>query len=264
MTKVLTKGWSRGYERRLMFERLWVWLLALCTGWAWHFFTLICCKTCNVCLKRQKMNEKRPGLAHFLKKVLTKTFSLFQNYPPMDVHIILNKASSLSHRKLWWSDFREMTWYLICILDVEKGLSLSLSLSLSLYLNGAHNDITRNLVIYIDSDKHYLRNKLFYYSNFWGNLSIDFAKDLNTRRTDDLRLLNPLKMAIPCLFFFIFVFSIQLTVSKCSIQKFTDDWIQTAAVWCRKQQLYQLSHNHCPGLSVWPDWAIYWTLRNFF
>ena len=33
------------------------------------FFTLICCKNCiDVCLKRPKINEKRTGLAHFLKK----------------------------------------------------------------------------------------------------------------------------------------------------------------------------------------------------
>ena len=32
-----------------------------------HFFTLICCKNCNVCLNRSKKRKKRPGLAHFLK-----------------------------------------------------------------------------------------------------------------------------------------------------------------------------------------------------
>ena len=32
-----------------------------------HFFTLICCKNCIVCLKRPKINKKRPGLAQFLK-----------------------------------------------------------------------------------------------------------------------------------------------------------------------------------------------------
>ena len=33
------------------------------------FFTLICCKNCiDVCLKRPKINEKRPGLAHFFLK----------------------------------------------------------------------------------------------------------------------------------------------------------------------------------------------------
>ena len=34
-----------------------------------HFFTLICCKNCIVCLKRPKINEKRPGFAHFLKNI---------------------------------------------------------------------------------------------------------------------------------------------------------------------------------------------------
>ena len=33
-----------------------------------HFFTLICCKNCIVCFNRPKINEKRPGLAHFFKK----------------------------------------------------------------------------------------------------------------------------------------------------------------------------------------------------
>ena len=38
-----------------------------------HFFTCICCKICNdVCLKRSKINNKRPGLAHFLKITSTK------------------------------------------------------------------------------------------------------------------------------------------------------------------------------------------------
>ena len=29
---------------------------------------------------------------------------------------------------------------------------------------------------------------------------------------------------------------------------FANDWIQTADLWHWKQPLYQLSHNHCPGL----------------
>ena len=43
------------------------------------------------------------------------------------------------------------------------------------------------------------------------------------------------------------LFFIQLTVNKCSLYIFAifpDDWIQTADLWCRKQPLYQLSHNH--------------------
>ena len=50
-----------------MFERSWVRILALYTGWT--FFTLICCKNCTVCLKRPKINEKGPGLTHFLKRI---------------------------------------------------------------------------------------------------------------------------------------------------------------------------------------------------
>ena len=45
----------------------------------------------------------------------------------------------------------------------------------------------------------------------------------------------------PATFFFIFVFSIQLTVSKCSIN-FADDWIRTADLWYWKRPRYQLSH----------------------
>ena len=58
-----------------MFRRLWVRIPALHTGWIFgHFFTLNCCKNCIVCLKRLKINEKRPGLAH-----LKKPFKLFQS-----------------------------------------------------------------------------------------------------------------------------------------------------------------------------------------
>ena len=41
------------------------------------------------------------------------------------------------------------------------------------------------------------------------------------------------KGAICGLFFFIIVFSIQLTLNKCS---FADDWIRTADLWCRKRR----------------------------
>ena len=45
----------------------WVRIPALYTGWA--FFTLICCKNCNVCLKRRWLTKKRPGLDHIWKKL---------------------------------------------------------------------------------------------------------------------------------------------------------------------------------------------------
>ena len=51
----LPLGWeprSSGYGRRLVFQRSWVRIPAPYTGWI--FFTFICCKKCNICLKRRK------------------------------------------------------------------------------------------------------------------------------------------------------------------------------------------------------------------
>ena len=46
-----------GYGRRLTFKRLWVRIPVPDTGWT--FFPIYCCKNCNVCLKRPKINNKR-------------------------------------------------------------------------------------------------------------------------------------------------------------------------------------------------------------
>ena len=51
--------WSSGYGWQLMFKRSWVQIPVPNTGWT--FFTLVCCKNCNVCLKRPKINEKEAG-----------------------------------------------------------------------------------------------------------------------------------------------------------------------------------------------------------
>ena len=53
--------------------------------------------------------------------------------------------------------------------------------------------------------------------------------------------------AIPGLFFFIFVFSIQFW-TKLIVNNIADGCIQTADLWYWKRPLYQLSlsHNHCP------------------
>ena len=37
---------------------------------------------------------------------------------------------------------------------------------------------------------------------------------------------------------------------------FTDDWNQTKDLWCRKQLLYQLSHNHCPITPRLINWQL--------
>ena len=56
-------------SKQLISWRSWVWIPATYT--VWTFFTYICCKNCNVCLKIQKLTKKRPGMAHFIKKWLS-------------------------------------------------------------------------------------------------------------------------------------------------------------------------------------------------
>ena len=61
--------WFSGYGWWLMFERLWVRIMAPYTGWTLrHCFTFICCKNWNVCLKRPKINENEAGVGQILKK----------------------------------------------------------------------------------------------------------------------------------------------------------------------------------------------------
>ena len=69
-----------------------------------------------------------------------------------------------------------------------------------------------------------------------------------------------LKWAILGLFLFIFVFSIQLKINKCSIN-FADDWSRTADLWYQKRPLYQLSHNHFPAASLQFDWIVFYQTR---
>ena len=63
--------WSSGYGKRLMFQRSWVRFPAPYTDWT--FFTFICCKNCEVCLKRPKINEKEAGVGQFFKKRIPTT-----------------------------------------------------------------------------------------------------------------------------------------------------------------------------------------------
>ena len=57
--------WSSAYERRLMFWRSWVRILALYTGWTFSAF--VCCKKIKGCLKRPKINEIEAGDGPFKK-----------------------------------------------------------------------------------------------------------------------------------------------------------------------------------------------------
>ena len=42
-----------------------------------HFFTLICCKNCIVCLKRPKINKKEAGVGPIFKKTAMHCASLW-------------------------------------------------------------------------------------------------------------------------------------------------------------------------------------------
>ena len=42
-----------------------------------HFSHIFVVKICNFCLKRPKINKKRPGLAHFFKKVTISFGKMF-------------------------------------------------------------------------------------------------------------------------------------------------------------------------------------------
>ena len=66
--------WSSGYGKRLTSKgRGFEYRHRILDG---HFFTYNCCKNCNVCLKRPKINEKEAGVGPFIYK---KTFVLPQH-----------------------------------------------------------------------------------------------------------------------------------------------------------------------------------------
>ena len=53
--------WSGGYERRLMFMRLWVQIPVPYAGWIWHFFMLICGKNCSDVWKDKNKRKRGRG-----------------------------------------------------------------------------------------------------------------------------------------------------------------------------------------------------------
>ena len=82
--KVGREPWSSGYGKRLTFQRSWVRIPAQYTGWT--FFTYICCKNCNVCLKRPKINEKEAGVGPFknyLKRFRTRNDDMIKTKWPI-------------------------------------------------------------------------------------------------------------------------------------------------------------------------------------
>ena len=57
---------------------------------------------------------------------------------------------------------------------------------------------------------------------------------------------NFFQWAIPGLFLFIFVFSVNLNWKN--VLKVANGWIRTGVFWCRKQPRNQLCHNHCQSI----------------
>ena len=51
--------WSSGYGRRLMFQSLWVRILAPYTGWAWHFSHLFVVIIVSMCVWKRENKWKR-------------------------------------------------------------------------------------------------------------------------------------------------------------------------------------------------------------
>ena len=68
VSKIGQEPWSGGYGRLLMFERSWFQILPLNTGCTWLFLHLFVVKIVLFVWKRPKINERRLGLAHFIKK----------------------------------------------------------------------------------------------------------------------------------------------------------------------------------------------------
>ena len=100
--------------------------------------------------------------------------------------------------------------------------------------------------------------RTFNFELFWAFASVHFyaaaiyqipfrlLRNAATRKVHGTEFENIIAKNGPFLtsFFFIFVFSKQVTVNKCSIN-FADDRNWTADLWYQKQPLYQLSHDHC-------------------
>ena len=101
---------SSGYGRRLIFWKLWVWILALYTGWT--FFMLICCKKYNICLKKSKKYKRdRYGpFPHYYPTVFFCQFCRVQQKQFFVVNVPVGSAlEGLPSLSIWcngwWSNW---------------------------------------------------------------------------------------------------------------------------------------------------------------
>ena len=110
-----------------------------------HFFTLICCKICIVCLKGPKINEKKTGVGPFFKKTsLVPTFKMLQQRTEsfcqflaakklkklsygLTVKMILTLESFPNFRHLFFDVFWHPHWHQRCSISGQRDLATFIS-----------------------------------------------------------------------------------------------------------------------------------------
>ena len=83
-------------------------------------FDIICCKNCIVCLKRWKEMKKKPGLAHFFKKIVFCSVQWKalvgrteeQNCWLVETNSFYQKSQSFYIRSIWLVDDDTRCWVL--------------------------------------------------------------------------------------------------------------------------------------------------------
>ena len=115
-----------------------------------HYFTLICCKNCIVCLKRPKINEKEAGVGPFFEKtpLLSNSLNLSTIFlVSISLYIFLLTFVSLFS----FSHFLAFFW-----LSLSPSNSVSLSLSLSLSYSLSASGIIFLISSEVNSFEHYV------------------------------------------------------------------------------------------------------------
>ena len=103
---IAREPWSGGYGKRLTYRRLWVWIQVPYTGWT--FFSYICCKICNVCLKRPKISKKRRVSALFKKNKVIICLNCWGGKQTQNsFYIFLGYFLSLFFGISFWSRFKQ-------------------------------------------------------------------------------------------------------------------------------------------------------------
>ena len=77
---------GRGYGWRLMFVRSWVRIPALYTGWTLGHFSHWFVVKIALFVWKDRKNQKRPGLAHFLRRIILIKKYVFERFLHRPIH----------------------------------------------------------------------------------------------------------------------------------------------------------------------------------